>query len=140
MRARLPGTLLTSVGALMLAAALGQPAWLASGQVGPGFVPQGMAALLALLGLAALLRPAAGIAGPRRTARPALFLLASVAGFALLLPLAGFLAASGLSGLLAALAAPGMRLRHAILVAAASMAGGAALFLGLLGLPLRALP
>jgi putative tricarboxylic transport membrane protein len=134
---RLGGALFALLGLVLFVLALDQPARLASGRIGPGFVAQGAAALLVGLAMLAILGPA-GVQPPglRGTARQALALLAAIAAFALLLRPLGFLLAAFAAAVLAAAAAPRARPAAALLTGALTAGGAALLFVGLLGMPL----
>lgn len=135
------GAILVGLGFLATILAFGQPAWLPSGQVGPGLVPRIFAAMLTVVGLIRLWRAERNPPGcDAASVQPALMLAASAVGFAVLLPKGGFLMAAATCVFVAAMAAPGSRPGPAMLCAAGVTASGAALFVGLLGLPLRLLP
>lgn len=135
------GAILAGLGALATLLAFGQPAWLPSGQVGPGLAPRILAAMLVGVGLLRLWRGGRSLPGcGSETLRPALLLAAAAIGFAVLLPRGGFLAASMVCVFVAAMAAPGARPGPALFCAGIVTGSGAALFVGLLGLPLRLLP
>lgn len=140
MRARLTGCLLAGLGMGLLLLALEQPARLASGRLGPGFVAQGTAGLLVLVGAAAALLGAPQGQAPAGTFRPAALLLAAIAWFAATLAPLGFLAAAFGASQLAALAPCGARPGAALVTAVVTTAAATLLFAALLGLPLLLWP
>jgi hypothetical protein len=113
-----------------------------AGAMGPGYVPRALALITAfygaVLGVRALL--ASREAFPVIVWHPLLLIAAAVASYALLLPRLG-LAITGIAVVLvAAIAAPDMRWREAVLLAIGATVFSVALFSYGLGLPIPVWP
>lgn len=119
-----------------------------SSEPGPGYFPSGLGALLALLGLASVLRSlrarsaAQGAEAPigRPAWRPLLVVCGSIAVFAWTLPRFGLVVALPLVVVLSAMASPQFRWRDALLNATVLTAGSWAIFVWGLDLPLPLWP
>jgi hypothetical protein len=113
-----------------------------AGQMGPGYVPRGLALIVMLMGFGMGLRAAfaGGKPFPEVALRPLVLIGAAVALFGLLLPRAGLALTSVAVVLCAGFAAADVRLRENAVLAAGLSAFAVALFVLGLGLPLRIWP
>ena len=113
-----------------------------AGQMGPGYVPRGLALIVILMGFGMALR--AAFAGsrpfPEVALRPLILIGAAVALFGLLLPRAGLALTSVAVVLCAGFAAADVRPRENLVLAAGLSAFAVALFVFGLRLPLRIWP
>jgi hypothetical protein len=111
-------------------------------RMGPGYFPTILGALLALLGLAVLVRSLAGSATPRPSfsLKSLALILASVAAFALSVERLGIVAAVVLVVLVSALASERFRWREVLPLALIMVVLAVGLFTKGLGLPFRLVP
>ena len=110
--------------------------------MGPGYVPRGLALMIAAFGVAQCARAlfAAHAPFPATALRPVLLVGASVAAFALLLRVAGLAVTAAVVVIIAGYAASDVRLRENLLLAAGMAAFSVALFVLGLGLPIPIWP
>jgi hypothetical protein len=110
--------------------------------MGPGYVPRGLALLIMVYGAAMGVRAvfAGRQAFPAVALRPLLLIGAAVALFAILLPRLGLVLTSVAVVLCAGLAAYDVRLRENALLALGLAVFAVALFVSVLGLPIRVWP
>lgn len=110
--------------------------------MGPGYVPRGLAIIIALFGVVMGARAlfAGGVAFPEIAWRPIAFVGASVAIFAVLLPIAGLAITSAVVVLCAGFAAQDVKLRENMLLAIGLSAFAVGLFILALGLPISIWP
>lgn len=135
------GVFLIAVGAFAWTLVADLPVGSAT-SMGPGYVPRGLALIIATFGLVqsgrALLAPFAPF--PAVALRPLLLIGASVAAFALLLRVAGLAITSVAVIVIAGLAAYDVRLRENVLLALGLAVFSVALFVFGLGLPIPIWP
>lgn len=112
-----------------------------SSQMGSGYFPVWIGALLIALGVPLSLSSFAGSTRslPRIVPRPALLVAASVAVFALLIDRAGFLPSTFLSSLLASAARPSFAWAKSVILAVIVTIGSWAVFIWALQVPFRPL-
>ena len=117
-------------------------------QMGPGFLPCVLSALLVVLGLAQMLqsslrarrRTRSDAVAPRLYFRPAIFVLGGLAVFAAALERLGFVAATLLLVASAAVVTPDRRWVEAVVTAGALVILSTVLFVKLLGVPMPVWP
>jgi hypothetical protein len=111
-------------------------------RMGPGYFPTILGSLLALLGLAILVRGAVGAATPPPSfsLKPLVLILAAVAAFALTVERLGIIAAVLLVVLVSALAGERFRWREVLPLALIMVALAVGLFTKGLGLPFQLAP
>jgi hypothetical protein len=111
-------------------------------RMGPGYFPTILGSLLALLGVAILVRALAGSAAspPSFSLKPLALILAAVAAFALSVERLGIIAAVILVVLISAAASERFRWREVVPLAAIMGALAVGLFVKGLGLPFRLTP
>jgi hypothetical protein len=110
--------------------------------MGPGYVPRGLAIIIALFGLGMAARAlfAGGVSFPEIAIRPLIFVGGAVAIFAVLLPIAGLAVTSMAVILCAGVASHDVKFRENIVLALGLSAFAVALFILALGLPLSIWP
>jgi hypothetical protein len=113
-----------------------------AGEMGPGYVPRGLALVVVMMGLGMALRAlfAGGRAFPAVAFRPLVLIGTAVALFALLLPRIGLALTSAAVVLCSGFAAADVRLRENLVLAVGLSAFAVALFIMGLRLPLRTWP
>ena len=111
-------------------------------RMGPGYFPTILGALLAVLGVAVLVRSLAGTPtpAPSFSSKPLALVLASVAAFALTVERLGVIAAVVFVVVISAVASEEFRWREALAVALIMAALAVGLFAKGLGLPFRLAP
>jgi hypothetical protein len=111
-------------------------------RMGPGYFPAILGGLLALLGVAILVRALVGAKAPPPafSVKPLALVLASVAAFALSVERLGIIAAAALVVVISAVASEDFRWREVLAVAVIMVALAVGLFTKGLGLPFRLTP
>lgn len=135
------GVLLIAVGAIAWVLVADLPVGTAT-SMGPGYVPRGLALMIAAFGIVQSARAliADHVPFPATALRPVLLVGASVAAFALLLRVAGLAATSVVVVMVAGYAAYDVRLRENLLLAVGLAVFSVALFVLGLGLPIPIWP
>jgi Tripartite tricarboxylate transporter TctB family len=133
--------LLVAVGAGALIAGSELPVGRA-GNMGPGYVPRGLALIVIAFGIGLGVRAVLGRARPFPgiSLRPLIFISGALALFALLLPFAGLVAASLAAVACASVAAADVRPVESAIAAAVLTAFAVLLFVAALGLPIPVWP
>jgi hypothetical protein len=135
------GLLLIAVGGIAWMLVADLPVGSAT-SMGPGYVPRGLAILIAAFGVAQCARAvmAAHVRFPATALRPILLVGASVAAYALLLRVAGLAITSIVVVIVAGFAAYDVRLRENVALALGLAVFSVALFVFGLGLPIPIWP
>jgi hypothetical protein len=135
------GVLLIVVGAIAWMLIVDLPIGTAT-SMGPGFVPRGLAVMIATFGVVQCARAlfATPVPFPATALRPVLLVGASVASFALLLRVAGLAATAVVVVIIAGYAASDVRLRENLVLAVGMAVFAVALFVFGLGLPIPVWP
>ncbi len=135
------GALLIVVGAIAWMLIVDLPVGTAT-SMGPGYVPRGLALMIATFGVVQCARAflAAHVPFPATALRPVLLVGASVASFALLLRVAGLAVTAAVVVIIAGYAASDVRLRENLLLAVGMAVFAVALFVFGLGLPIPIWP
>jgi len=135
------GGLLIAVGAIAWILVADLPVGSAT-SMGPGYVPRGLALIIAIFGVVQCVRALAAphVQFPATALRPVLLIGASVAAFALLLRVAGLAITSIVVVIVAGYAASDVRFRENLLLAFGLAVFAVALFVYGLGLPIPIWP
>jgi hypothetical protein len=135
------GALLIAVGAIAWMLVADLPVGTAT-SMGPGYVPRGLALMIATFGIVQCARAclAAHVPFPATALRPVLLVGASVASFALLLRVAGLAVTAAVVIIIAGYAASDVRLRENLLLAVGMAVFAVTLFVYGLGLPIPVWP